>query len=610
MASFLIPVLTVLLVVALFVYQRAVGALEDSVMARLEAVAQVKQAALASWIEHLFEDTRLLAALPETRRRAAELVAADGDEQRAREAYRALAAAFGEVVAARPSISELMLLSASGGQVMLSTRSGSQGGYHTHDRFYVEGRARPFVQNVYPSPADLRPTLTISTPLAGVDGNTVAVLAAHHTLGYLDESTLGGLGLGETGRVTLIDRHGNPVTGESYGMPAAGAALRSYALDQLVRGRSGRGTYTDPLGKEVLGVFRWMEGLELGMLLEIERRAALAPTRRWAMVVGAAGLALMALLGAGTYFIARRIASPIQKLAGASLEVAAGDLDARAEVTSGDEIGLLAANFNEMTARLKALYDEMNDQIVRLRLNEQERESLIGELEAKNAELERFAYTVSHDLKSPLVTIRGYVSMIERDLSEGNTERLGQDLPRIAAAAATMTELLEQLLELSRVGHLAGRPEEIDLGALVREVVESLAARLKARDVAIDLDPDLPVVLGDRVRLREVIENLLDNALKFMGDQAHPRIEIGRQQRRGDEAVIYIRDNGAGISVDYHERIFGLFHRLDPEIEGTGIGLALVRRIIETHGGRIWVESDGPGTGSSFYFTLPLRKSS
>jgi signal transduction histidine kinase len=123
----------------------------------------------------------------------------------------------------------------------------------------------------------------------------------------------------------------------------------------------------------------------------------------------------------------------------------------------------------------------------------------------------------------------------------------------------------------------------------------------------VDVPADLPVLYGDASRLREVVENLLDNAVKFAGNQPHPRVEI-RASEDNHSNIICFRDNGVGIERQYHDKIFQLFERLEHRVEGTGIGLAIVKRIVEVHGGRVWVESDGPGRGSAFYFALPKRK--
>jgi signal transduction histidine kinase len=128
--------------------------------------------------------------------------------------------------------------------------------------------------------------------------------------------------------------------------------------------------------------------------------------------------------------------------------------------------------------------------------------------------------------------------------------------------------------------------------------------RLSAQQVEVCVDPDLPVVNVDRARLVEVVQNLVDNAAKFMGNQPHPKIEIGAEMNERGQAVFHVRDNGIGIEPEFQEKVFGLFNKLDPHTEGTGLGLALAKRIIEVHGGRVWLESDGLGRGTTFFFTL------
>ena len=233
-----------------------------------------------------------------------------------------------------------------------------------------------------------------------------------------------------------------------------------------------------------------------------------------------------------------------------------------------------------------------------------ERKGLIHELESKNAELERFTYTVSHDLKSPLFTIRGFLGYLEQDALAGKHERVKSDMQRITAATEKMQMLLNDLLELSRIGRLKNESIQIPYEELARDAVELVHGQIAERGVTVRIDAQFPAVYGDRQRLLEVLQNLIDNASKFMGNQKEPRIEIGQAGEEDDKPIFYIRDNGIGILPEHHERVFGLFNKLDVKSEGTGIGLALVKRIVEVHGGRIWVQSES-GKGSTFYFTLP-----
>ncbi|MCL4249086.1 MAG: PAS domain S-box protein [Anaerolineae bacterium] len=235
---------------------------------------------------------------------------------------------------------------------------------------------------------------------------------------------------------------------------------------------------------------------------------------------------------------------------------------------------------------------------------QEERETMIAELEAKNAELERFTYTVSHDLKSPLITIRGFLGYLEDDAHRGNFDRMRADIERIGNATVKMERLLNELLELSRIGRKMNPPESVPFDHLVREGMELVQGRLKARGIAVEVATGAPEIYGDRARLIEVMQNLLDNAAKFMGNQPDPRIEMGAHVD-GAQTVIYVKDNGVGIAPEYHEKVFSLFDKLDVDSEGTGVGLALVKRIVEVHGGKIWVESAGIGHGSTFWFSLP-----
>ncbi|MCY2931670.1 MAG: ATP-binding protein [Planctomycetota bacterium] len=192
------------------------------------------------------------------------------------------------------------------------------------------------------------------------------------------------------------------------------------------------------------------------------------------------------------------------------------------------------------------------------------------------------------------------------DVEQGDAMRIHSDIARIVDATGKMDWLLRDLLELSRIGRAAVCLEDVPLMDLAREVVNLLDGPITERGVRIEISPHLPTVYGARVRLVQLFMNLIVNAVKFMGEQPDPHVTIG-VRRDGKETVLYVRDNGIGIEPQHLERVFGLFRQLDPGRGGTGIGLALARRVVETHRGRIWIESDGLGKGSTFCFSLPGR---
>lgn len=250
-----------------------------------------------------------------------------------------------------------------------------------------------------------------------------------------------------------------------------------------------------------------------------------------------------------------------------------------------------------ITIEKSRLLQQLQQELAKRRL-------LIEELENKNAELERFTYTVSHDLRSPLVTINGFLGFLEQSAKSGNMQQFEKDKTRIEAAVQRMQNLLKELLELSRIGRKVNPSVDIPFEDIVKDAIDILQGQIRKREVTLQTHPNLPTIHGDRQRLTEVLQNLIDNAIKYMGNQPNPIIEIGQQGEEDNKPIFFVKDNGIGIAPEHHERIFNLFEQLDPYSDGTGVGLALVKRIIEIHGGKIWVQSEA-NKGTTFYFTLP-----
>lgn len=269
----------------------------------------------------------------------------------------------------------------------------------------------------------------------------------------------------------------------------------------------------------------------------------------------------------------------------------------------GQPIGLIAGLGRKPLGDIKLAESILK--LVSLRAaSELERTKTAEELLQKSLEIERFTYAVSHDLKSPLVTIKTFLGYLQQDLTDGNAETIEKDIGFMRGAADKMAGLLDELLLMSRVGRVVSAPVRVSFNTLMDEVLATVAGAIQAREVEVRVAKHSIVLYGDRPRLAEIWQNLVDNAVKYMGDQKAPRIEIGINGGP-KEPVYYIRDNGMGIDPRHSHKIFGLFDKLDPHSEGAGLGLALVKRMVEIYKGRIWVESEGLGRGSCFRFTLP-----
>lgn len=239
-----------------------------------------------------------------------------------------------------------------------------------------------------------------------------------------------------------------------------------------------------------------------------------------------------------------------------------------------------------------------------------------GELEQRNRELAlrstemgRFVNAASHELKTPLVTIAGFLGRLRRRSKEIGWQGIDGDLDRIQAATRTMDGLLEGLLEYSKAASWPADRVVISLEAVLRSVVSRLEATglvaAEGLGQILRVADELPRIVGQRHWIEELLQHLIENGIRFTRDCAEPQIEVG-WRRQGAETVIEVRDNGIGIDPRYHERVFDLFERLDPDQGGRGLGLALARRIAEAQGGRIWVESEGEGQGTTVCFTVEV----
>lgn len=226
-----------------------------------------------------------------------------------------------------------------------------------------------------------------------------------------------------------------------------------------------------------------------------------------------------------------------------------------------------------------------------------------NDLEMRIREMERFAYAISHDLMTPLVTIGGFAGFLRKDIENGDIARIETDLGTIEDVVIKMEKQLDDTLELSRIGRVTKPSENVPMSEIVQEALSQTEEEIGSRGVEVSVADNLPNVYVDRLRIVEALVNLIENSIKYMGDEDFPKIEVGQRTDDGNE-VFFVRDNGIGIESGLHERVFDLFYKVDLGSKGSGVGLAIVKKIIEVHDGRIWIESE-KDDGCTFCFTLP-----
>lgn len=317
------------------------------------------------------------------------------------------------------------------------------------------------------------------------------------------------------------------------------------------------------------------------------------------------------------WWMSKRICEPLTQLSAAAKRMAALDFTERIPASGHDEVAMLAESFNYLATELHkniSQKDQYATELADLNANLERIVSLRTEelvnanLRLKNAiaEKEEFLRAVSHDLSAPLRNIAGLAHLLEQKHSESLNGDARDKLARISSNVKHELQMIEQLLEISRIKSQRGRSTLVDLQELLAQIRNDLSFSLEEKGIKMIVPGILPVIYAERNRVRQLFQNLIDNAIKYIGDQPRPRIEIGWSEEEKIH-LFWISDNGMGIPPDQKDKIFGIFRRVTNKeaaaIEGKGVGLAVVKTIVELLGGEIWVESK-LGEGSTFYFTM------
>lgn len=641
------------------------GQQREEAFRSLDLIADLKEEQLERWIKERRDDAHMLSDNELTRNRVSQLLAKAAQYSTGHSLNEALLLlqqeqVYGELLdllnsakAAHEVYDTIYLADARTGTVWISTDDTMLGrDIHQQTSFtQVLEDGHVYVSDIQLKPGPERPHLHLSHTIVDTDGEPIVVMVIEISTDDILRPILHtGSGLGERGEALLVNKDReilnllkHPLADGSLARPLDYRISAQPAV-RAARGAEGFIEAEDYRGEPVLAAYRNIEVSSeggWGMVVKRDRAELFAPLRQDILYTAAGGLVgLLAVVGL-TVVMAGSLTRPLLKLSQTAQQVAKGNLEARAPVATSDEVGRLATIFNAMVQRIQNWYVELEAQVQTrtaelARINEdlkqeiserkqaeEERKRLNRDLLDKNKELEQIVYVTSHDLRSPLVNIQGFSRELEHTFKEVKaalerpetpaglrqelTPLLEDDIPEslqyIFSSTAKMDSLLSGLLRLSRLGRTSLNIEKLDMNKLMAKVADNFVFRLQTIDAELEIG-DLPPCLGDETQISQVFANLVDNALKYLKPDRPGFIRIsGRIE--GREVIYCVEDNGMGIAPEHQQKIYEIFHRLNPDQnQGEGLGLTIVHKILDRQRGKIWVESE-PGHGSRFFVALP-----
>ena len=541
---------------------------------------------------------------------------------------------------------DLFIIRASDGMIISGTDSSLIGKYREHTSFFTQGLEGNYSETAEFDVTTGKTAMHSATPIYAPDGEVIAVLTGHLNLEKMAAIIQQLSEISETEDSYLVNAFNYFLTEPRYGNDYA---LRRTTFSDGVRdclaGNTSVAEYTDYRGIPVIGSYRWIPDYQICMVSEKDRAEVFAPIISMRNQFILTGFFLFVASITFGYLLSRRITNPLKELNQAAKEFGGGNLSTRVAIKNNNEIGVFAGTFNQMAANIeklqvknenlvaeltdfnKALEARVEDRThdlnkarlaaeknlkdlqLEMTIRQRAQDDLAQkarELQQSNEDLQQFAYVASHDLQEPLRMVASYLQLLEHRYKEKLDSDAREFINYAVDGAARMKRLINDLLDFSRVGTRATPFEQTDLNHMLGKARANLQVRIEEANVVIISD-ELPALPVDPPQMVQLFQNLIDNAIKFRA-QEPPKVHITAKENE-EEWVISVSDNGIGIDPQYFERIFVIFQRLHTQTEypGTGIGLAITRRIIERHNGRIWVESS-PGQGATFRFALPKHQ--
>lgn len=348
-------------------------------------------------------------------------------------------------------------------------------------------------------------------------------------------------------------------------------------------------------GNRMISSFRQINGTAWMVLLEFQQQSILAGVNQFLFWMVSAGVVVMAVGIFLAWIMSRNITRPLKQLTSAATSIASGNLSTKVDVDRLDELGKLARAFNAMSAQIQDAHQNLENKVT----------DRTAQLEAVNKELEAFSYSVSHDLRAPLRAVSGYAVMLKEDYGPQLDAEANRIMNAIVSNAHMMGQLIDDLIAFSRISRKEVARDIIDMKQLAEACLHEIGETNSRKKLDVKIDP-MPACHGDQSMIKQVWLNLISNAVKYSSRETEPRIEIGYKDDHNGHHIYFVKDNGVGFDMQYAHKLFGVFQRLhSPDaFEGTGVGLALAKRIINKHSGDIWAESS-PGKGATFYISLP-----